>query len=803
VMGSPGFFWEMENEQVRRPKADCQQAPMSANWPELPRGKGVFVGVGLLFLLLWLAARAYAIYPLLYSDPDRPRLSGADSYFHLRHSEDVARNYPLVSRIDRMSNFPYPERGLNQGGYDVLVATLGKLTFGVLSPRQILTWLAPLLTGLSALMLAVALVKRESLWCGLLFLLLVLCFPGPLSQIASLGNGDHHGWEVFLQTLLLLSLTWALQDRCPVRYSVLPALVLLLFFFSWAGSPLHLFFTGACFFAWALVDHEPEARPGLVKKGLFVGAMLVLIPVAVDHFADPLIIWDRALQIYLLGGGALMVGFPPLVLLSQRLPFKRRVAASLILLVAVVLTIRLVPILWGEFEALISRRSSTIAEHVAVTPGVLFAWYGLTPFSLLLSPVLLWREGRIRPYLIPLVYGFGITFFWIYTRDFNYYAPLIVAGASAYCLSRLPWRGWTPAALILVAGISVLPLPNQARPWLLPSGARELVLHSNGIEQASRFLASVKDQNPGEYGLLAPWDLGNVLAYTTKTGVAYSQTHSPSQAKLFYLKAPDQVYRWMKRRKLRFILIPARNIEQKLATDYSLTGRNPVELMKKGSDITWEGRTFNLPDYNESVQRLFIVQLFDGLAKDLGHFRLVFESPQQVVRAQRLTDDLENFSFMALEVSPQEAEALGPLFKTKNTVYPTSRGLLVNAHLGPEVRVFERVPGALIVGKTSRPQAPVGAYISLSSPASDKPYILTWRGLSDSLGNFELRLPYATKRAVYDLEGSVVVNSNYRVECDGKTYEVEVTEEQVQAETRISVEQFPEIAPAVGLSPSR
>ena len=127
----------------------------------------------------------------------------------------------------------------------------------------------------------------------------------------------------------------------------------------------------------------------------------------------------------------------------------------------------------------------------------------------------------------------------------------------------------------------------------------------------------------------------------------------------------------------------------------------------------------------------------------------------------------------------------------------------MNPHLSPEVKIFERVPGALVVGKTSRPQAPVVAFISLSSPVSDKPYILSWRGLSDSLGNFELRLPYATKRAVYDIEGSVTANSSYRIECDGRNYEVDVTEEQIQAETRIPLEQFPEIAPAAPSAPSR
>ncbi|MCA9778959.1 MAG: hypothetical protein KC800_19660, partial [Candidatus Eremiobacteraeota bacterium] len=610
---------------------------MSAKWPELPTGKGVYLGVGFFFLVLWLSARAYAVYPILYSDPEHPRLSGADSYFHLRHSEEVLNNYPILSRIDRMASYPRGEYGMNQGGYDILVATLSKLSLGLLSPRQLLTWLAPFLTGISALLLAAALAKRESPWCGLLFLLLTLSFPGPLSQVAALGNGDHHGWEVFLQTLLLLSLTWSLSDEVPVRYIGAPVLVLLGFFFSWAGSPLHLFFTGACFFAWALVDHDREARVGLARKGAIAGLLLAIVPVAVSRVAPGLIVWSKALQVYLLGGAALVVGFPLLIWAAQKLPLKKRLLAAPLLLSAVVLGISFSPDLWGELTVFFSRRVSSISEHVAVSPTLLFSWYGLTPLFLLLAPALAWREGRLKAYVVPLVYGLGITVFWIITLDFNYYAPLIIAGTGAYCLSRLPWRTWTPFVLLLVAAISLLPLPNQAHPWVSPATAREMVVNSNGIAQASRFLAEVKKNGSEDYGLFAPWDLGNILAYTTKTGVAFSQTHSTYQAQLFYTKRPHRVYKWMKRNKLRFIVIPARNLEEKLPTDFSLTDKNLAELMKAGPDITWEGQTFNLPVYNENLQSLFIVQLFDGLARDLGQFRLVFESPQRVVRAQRLT----------------------------------------------------------------------------------------------------------------------------------------------------------------------
>ena len=146
------------------------------------------------------------------------------------------------------------------------------------------------------------------------------------------------------------------------------------------------------------------------------------------------------------------------------------------------------------FSEFITPRSSKISEQAVVTPAGLFAWYGVAWLGLLIAPILMWRNGRIREYCVPVVYGIGISLFWMYSRDFNYYAPYPIAASAAYCLSRLPWRTWTPALVVLVASISLLPFPSQARPWLTPEITRELFINSNGVEQAGRFLAEVKDQ---------------------------------------------------------------------------------------------------------------------------------------------------------------------------------------------------------------------------------------------------------------------------------------------------------------------
>ena len=75
---------------------------MKNSWPEIGEDKQTKGLVFLIFLVLWMASRCYNIYPLLNSGEMGPRLSGADSYFHLRHARYVLENYPHVQRLDNM-----------------------------------------------------------------------------------------------------------------------------------------------------------------------------------------------------------------------------------------------------------------------------------------------------------------------------------------------------------------------------------------------------------------------------------------------------------------------------------------------------------------------------------------------------------------------------------------------------------------------------------------------------------------------------------------------------------------------------
>lgn len=761
---------------------------MNSAWPEIPKDRQTCFLIGAVFVCLWLLARCGPSFPYVYPEGQEARLSGADSYFHLRHAEAVTQDFPHLQRHDNMTTFPHVERGINQGLYDVGVAALSKASAGLLSPTQILIWISPLLSGLAYLLLGLWLWHKVAPWCSILFYSGGLLYPGPLIQMASLGNGDHHAYEVFLATVLVLALSRALQTDASYGWTVLSALLLFTFLLSWAGAPLHLFFVGLSFFVVAFLNWEATERRPLMGKGVLFGLLTATLPYLVRVLAPSYIPWERACSVFIAGGLALGLGYPVLVGLAQRLPTRARPFVALGLLLSLPFVSQLHQSSAKAFELFFSARPSTISEHAQISFKLLFLWFGLQTVGLLLAPILAAKRGDLANAAVPLTYGWGLLLFWLHTKDFNYYASPAVAAAAAYVLYQLPWKKWTP---ILLLSLSLFPLfPTTQTPWLPNLRARGTVLYSKGLEQGAEWLQSFKKTQgqDQEYGLLAPWDLGNILAHTSKTPVGWSQTHSKTLAKFLYASDTDEVYQKLGKQKkpFRFVLIPSRNIQDKYGTEMMVAGIDPSTIFNIGPEVTWKEQTLALPVPNETYKNTLLFKLFEGLGSQAGHFRMVFESPQQMVKTVRIQDNLSNFSFVSLEVSEREAEGLKPILRSKNQVLETSRGLLINPSLIPDVRIFEMVPGALVVGQ-SKPHTRVGAILSVSAPYNELPQIITWKTYADSDGKFELRLPYPTDTTLYNVPGSIRVNGKYRLDIEGRLQELEITEDQVQSEARVPI----------------
>lgn len=770
---------------------------MKNSWPEFGDDNQTKGLVFLIFLVLWLASRCYNIYPMLNNADMGPRLSGADSYFHLRHANYVLENYPHIKRMDDMSAYPYLEPGLNQGFFDLFVATLSKLSFGLLTPMTILLWNSPLLSAAAAMLLGGWLWKQGGAWLCTLFFALFLAYPGPLSQVAAYGNGDHHAFELLLAAILILVFDRSFSPQSGPKESALTAFVLFIFYLSWPGAALHLFFLGCCFFLVAFQDRKDSARSRALIVNTATFALTLLALLGLTHVAAPsYVIWWRSELIFAAGGTALLFGYPPLVLLSDRLPRRGRPILALALVGAIAFLVSLSPAASDAAASFFGTRSEAISEQSRVTLQLILHWYGINLIALLAGPLLLARQGLLRRYLVPVSYGVGLSFFWLWTRDFYYYTPLPVAALTAYCLWRLPWKKVTPIAIGFLTLVPLIPLNIPQQPWHLLFNVEASILHTEGLDQTAQWLKTFKaNQGKDEtYGMLCPWDLGSTLAAISDTPVGHSQTHSERLAKLFYNPNIEDVYDQLlhygddadRVTNFRFVLIPSVNMEQKFGTELKLAGYSAGLVYSKLPPVNYGNSQLEVYDKNENFYKTFLGRLFDRNAAESGHFRLVFQSPKKVIRAIHFLENMQQFDFRAIPVSDQELAAMSDALRYKNQIIETSRGKLVNPSVSPEVKLFEIVPGALLKGKVD-PHQPVEAFLGVKSPYQDEIHSVSWKTYADSDGAFSLRVPYSTGGPLYDIPGTVQTNQTYLVRAGSMEGQATVTEEQVQSEGSVEV----------------
>ncbi len=737
----------------------------------------------LLFALATLACLAMPVYRLVFPDSKSPLLIGPDPYFHLRHIKAVLANYPVVAREDLMVNFPNGEQGLNQGFFDVTVATAVKLSAGLLSPEAALAWVSPLCHLLACGLGFLWFWQRGNERCGYLFLLFCVFYPGPVRIIAALGHGDHHAFEILLAVLVAWSLDYYLRPDTSWRWAPLAVAPLLLFYLSWAGAPLHLFLTGLAFYLRAWVT-PAEKECSLAIKGLAYGLLLLLATILTGAIWPWAVIWHVSEKLFRLGAVALVLGYPLLVPVARRQWRQPALVATSFLLGALALAY-LTPTGHSAINALLERRTLQIAEHSPASVPLLLYRFGFLWLVALAAPLRIWQRQSWQAALVPFTLGAGLVFFWLQTYDFNYYAPIVFAAGAAYTLGTQPWR---KPLMVAVATLALMPLAPKLmeHPWIELRGIREGVLLSEGLQAASDWLKDV--QGPAsppeqrEYGLVAPWDLGNILAETADTPVGFSQTVSRELARLLFSDQPDQAYGKMveRRKPFRYLLLPARNLAEKLLGESTAADLKIGDLLGPGPKVPWKGREVTFLQPTQRNRQSLLNRLYWDNGDGIGHFRLVYESPQQAIHLQRLRTD-GKIEFYAWPATAEELQTyLKPLLDTPDVVQETSRGDVFGGRQAAEVRIFEAVPGALLEG-TTRPGAQVVAALSLKSPTTNRRWTGVWTTEAADDGRFSLRVPYSTTKPLHANSDTVTVQGPYKVTVDRQQTLVAVSEEDVQA----------------------
>lgn len=725
------------------------------------------------------------------------RLVGPDPYFHLRHVKAVLSHYPQVERHDYMTNFPAGEKGINQGFFDVLMATIVKMSGGHLSPELVLAWVSPICLLITALIIFIWFLRsfkndeQENLGerCGAIFLLFLLLHPGSLAAVATLGQGDHHVVEILLAALVAISLHHLLQPQTSLKAAPLAAFCLFVFYLTWAGAPLHLLIVGIIFYirAWRKSKKEDEDTDLSLKGSLYGGSLIAAL--LMTHFLTPwAVIWGLSERIFILGATLLTLGYPILVRLARR-PWQHPSRVAIGIVALAIATALLIPSTRGPLLDLFLPRTRQIAEHVPFSLSLMYSGFGLVWPIAMLTPVQILRRKAVWEALVPFSYGFLLLFFWWQTFDYIYYIPPIIAAGAAYTLGTSLKARRLYTSLLVLALVPLISIGNANKPWASSEKISETILTSDGLEAASSWLkAKTNPAIPAKdfpYGLVCPWDLGNVLAETANTPVGWSQTVSSKLAALLYTKHPGDTYRELtqKAKPFRYLLVPARNLGEKYAGEAAAANLTAGALFKKSGKFKVGNKTLFIIEPSPRSRETLLYRLYWDLGNDLGHYRLAYDSPQQVLQVTRILSNY-NISFFAYPVTKNDIDGpLRPLLTNPFQPHQTPKGLMINPRQESEVKIFELVPGALLQGK-ARPKSLVEAKLALYAPSSGRSWTGRWSAQADEEGNFSLRLPYATTTQSSTSKSSsdtVTAEGLYRLTVDGKERTQAVSESEIQS----------------------
>lgn len=691
-----------------------------------------------------------------------------DPYFHLRRIMQTMANFPHVPDSDRYVNFPAGAAIHWPFGYDVIYATIARVTFGfvpddgwVIAVASILTPLFGSLTPVLGYFLAERVCGRRAGWCAGLLLALIRAAVQP----SALGNVDHHVFESLFMAVDLLLFVAAL-DAVETRRSVglaavsgaavtggilcttiLPLLV-----------PMHAL-VALALLARARGDRAQTRRLLLLHGTHWTATIVTLCPFVATRLAEPSGVNPALGAVWcvsaLLGTAAFALALrfaDPTVPGSNRLPLG---GLGLCVVLALVTGPRLAT---GEIIEFITYGArhvgvrdpwlASISESQPVTSQFYWGTFDYT-FFLVVFPVAIlfmarrgWRQSPgmlcVAVMALPAA-GFAflqLKFAGIFIVPFATVSGWVLTEAVVF-LKRQPrfanltegliGRGifliltW-PALAVIVSGVNMVVLSGDFFVNLHPT-----LLWMEGHTPKTTPLGDA----PSDYAVACDWSAGHwVIYFAGRPVVASPFGHTVPMREAIrdgaamFMSSPEDALSLIRRRRVRYVLV------------------TPLSLTDTMRDAAWDsasGRTLPVADPKAALRSSLYTYLVarEGVPSEaspvpaLRRFRLVHESADQV-------------SFAG--------------FSQKHAF----------------ARLFEVVPGAVVTGQTLP-----GATVTVGGvirTASGRTFDYADSVTAEANGKFELRLPYASGVQRYS---EVVAPDGFRVTVGGVSGMVKVSENDV------------------------
>jgi len=754
----------------------------------------------LLLVALAFVVRVASPWSTVFAGPSGVRLFDTDSYYHLRHGRYATAHFPHLQAWDP-GVYPNGQPRLYAGLFDVSLAAAA-LIAGAGHPSeqrvtQVAAFVPPVLGALSVAALFWLGAVTAGQLAGLVALLLVTLYPGTFLHRSMLGAVDHHAAEVLLALLTALGLAGAVRRGFavaprPTWRSWLPdvraAAPLAVFFFTWFGAPIYLVLVAATFFVAGtlLVARGDDVTP-LARAACRYGTGLLLSSALVGLLAPGLVMEARTFKQTLLATALFAAGCPGYFLALRRLAPAaagrgRSLAVALGAGIAVVALLavaaRVLPAGRDLIDQLLGVKTNLVREQAALTIGKL-AYLGGAPtfLALLALPIAVvaaWRAPQPptpvqMARLMVVCLSTLVVLLWLRTRDYGYVAPPLLALLSADVLERA-WRRARPggarlAGAAVATAVLVVPLwPAGATAPPVPerTALADFMMLRPGWEQALAWMrartpplaqpldapTSVPFRHPaGNYGVQAFWDFGHYVAELGKRPPLASGGISAEGARWFLLDDEDAAVRALGHKlhpgeRVRYCIADAQTVGEFALSGIQMAGESVSPFVELFAAPSLSGK--RLMRFSPRFARAMSSRLYERNGDGLGHFRLVYASPDHTLLAYHapLGAGVIVRKATPLADADDERRWRGALAAGTPVVLPDE--IVYEGSIGPSVKIFEQVAGARLTG-TAPPGASVEARLELVARESGEHLSYRRPATVDVTGHFEVVVPYPTE----------------------------------------------------------
>ena len=795
-------------KKAARPAASAEPQ-VAVTEPAVTWAVGRRLAIGILAALsaAALLSRVVAIWSYVFPAPGQVRLLGVDPYYHLRHARFIAHHFPDWQRWDIATHYPDGQRSGAVGLFDMAMGSVAWL-IGLGDPGNavvdyVAAWTPPVLSALAVVLvylLARTILERlPALVASAVFVL----YPGSSLHRSLLGFADHHVAEIVLALLTVWGLTRCLQAcehvpraRIWWRPAFAPALPLAAFVFTWAGAPIYILLTFIALVVVATIEiaHGARSMATAYCSLRYGSALLIMVGVAAVVCPD-LVLSHRRFPYLLLGCAAVTVA-PAAYLYAARALLSRwsrprliavLSATALVLVIAVVAS--QLPLARRYVILLLAQKGKSLAEHRVVDWMLYWGLLGVPGvLALAALPLGLWRSVRRledRFCLLPIVYGMLLIGLWVTSHDYDYTPPVFVALLTTFVLvdvaSRLStWRiarrRWlAPVVLVVILVFPIWPLKLVMLPWATAQiGKQHLVITEAWVEA----MAWMRDHTPkpsvtvdaqvepfsskdggfrypaDTYGVFTPWDFGNMISVLGERVPVWSRW--PSKRTAYWVVCEDEEESLEllcptceEGEHVRYVVLEARTVADHFPGKILLARRQLDDYDTKAENwYAIEGNQ-KIPHrtYGPRYERSMAVRLFLGDGRDLGHYRLVFESSQVSYIPYLLQFETYKYKRIAYGIdSAAQREAYAQRSGLGRVARSEAGHFEYDGVITPSVKIFERVAGARLSGVAGA-GATVEARLSLRCGADGRVVDYRRSAVAAADGRFEIVVAHSSKRA--------------------------------------------------------